>query len=188
MDGGGKGSGGSSTWRRSRAGELKRRSLISHYQTQAAGLRRPAGFAGLGGIQAYLQAANNIGDPQDLLRSVTNVNDYHEKLRNPLVQDIKSRGVQKRHRSAVNVAFASGANPLRGGHDGKLAGAYSFERPTLNQRLSEPPDFKHINKKAGGIIGSFKKGGKVKRTGKYKLHKGEVVVPADRVKKCAKKR
>lgn len=32
------------------------------------------------------------------------------------------------------------------------------------------------------VIGSFKKGGKVKRTGNYKLHKGEVVVPASRVK------
>lgn len=33
-------------------------------------------------------------------------------------------------------------------------------------------------------LGSFKKGGKVKKTGAYKLHKGEVVVPAKTVKKA----
>lgn len=33
------------------------------------------------------------------------------------------------------------------------------------------------------IIGSFKKGGKVKKTGNYKLHKGEKVVPVKKVKK-----
>ena len=36
------------------------------------------------------------------------------------------------------------------------------------------------------LLGSFKKGGKVKKTGKYKLHKGEVVVPAKKVKKMKK--
>lgn len=29
----------------------------------------------------------------------------------------------------------------------------------------------------GRVLGSFKKGGKVKRTGLYKLHKGELVAP-----------
>lgn len=33
------------------------------------------------------------------------------------------------------------------------------------------------------LLGSFKKGGKVKKTGNYKLHKGEKVVPAKKVKK-----
>jgi len=37
-----------------------------------------------------------------------------------------------------------------------------------------------------GVLGSFKKGGKVKKTGKYKLHKGEMVVPAKKVKKMKK--
>lgn len=36
------------------------------------------------------------------------------------------------------------------------------------------------------LLGSFKKGGKVKKTGKYKLHKGEVVVPVKKVKKMKK--
>ncbi len=36
------------------------------------------------------------------------------------------------------------------------------------------------------VNGSFKKGGKVKSTGIYKLHKGEVVVPKKKVKKLAK--
>ena len=42
-----------------------------------------------------------------------NVNNYQEQLRKPMVRDIKARAPQKQHRSAVNVAFASGANPLR---------------------------------------------------------------------------
>ena len=33
-------------------------------------------------------------------------------------------------------------------------------------------------------FGSFKKGGKVKQTGPYRLHKGEVVIPANKAKKC----
>jgi hypothetical protein len=39
---------------------------------------------------------------------------------------------------------------------------------------------------AGDVIGSFKKGGRVKKTGKYMLHKGEKVVPK-RAKKRGKK-
>lgn len=34
----------------------------------------------------------------------------------------------------------------------------------------------------GGVFNSFKKGGKISKAGLYKLHKGEVVVPAHRVK------
>lgn len=36
---------------------------------------------------------------------------------------------------------------------------------------------------AGEILGSFKKGGRVKRTGHYLLHKGELVVPVRKRKK-----
>lgn len=36
---------------------------------------------------------------------------------------------------------------------------------------------------AGRELRSFKKGGKVKKTGKYKLHKGEKVIPAKKSKK-----
>jgi hypothetical protein len=39
---------------------------------------------------------------------------------------------------------------------------------------------------AGDVIGSFKKGGRVKKTGKYILHRGEHVVPK-RGKKRGKK-
>jgi hypothetical protein len=38
-------------------------------------------------------------------------------------------------------------------------------------------------RKADKVLGSFKKGGKVKKTGVYKLHKNEVVVPAKKVAK-----
>lgn len=34
-----------------------------------------------------------------------------------------------------------------------------------------------------GVLGSYKKGGKVKKTGPYKLHKGEEVIPAHKVGK-----
>jgi len=35
------------------------------------------------------------------------------------------------------------------------------------------------------VLGSYKKGGKVKKTGLYKLHKGEKVVPVKSKKKRA---
>ena len=38
------------------------------------------------------------------------------------------------------------------------------------------------------IIGSFKKGGKVKKTGAYILHQGETVVPVRRVKRVRKRK
>lgn len=44
---------------------------------------------------------------------------------------------------------------------------------------------KYSNKKE--VMGSYKKGGKVKKTGVYKLHKGEKVVTKKAVKKAVKK-
>lgn len=40
-----------------------------------------------------------------------------------------------------------------------------------------------MNKTKRRVMGSFKKGGKVKKTGLYKLHKGEKVIPAKKKKK-----
>ena len=42
-------------------------------------------------------------------------------------------------------------------------------------------------KGVGKLLGSLKKGGRIKKTGKYKLHKGEHVVPRHKVKEMAKK-
>lgn len=36
------------------------------------------------------------------------------------------------------------------------------------------------------VLGEFKKGGEVMKTGVYKVHKGEVVVPASRAKTVSK--
>ena len=43
-----------------------------------------------------------------------------------------------------------------------------------------------LNKKAVDLVGSFKKGGKVRRTGLAKVHKGEVVLSAKKVKMLKK--
>ena len=43
-----------------------------------------------------------------------------------------------------------------------------------------------VNKKAVGLVGSFKKGGKVSRTGLAKVHKGEVVLSATQAKQLKK--
>jgi hypothetical protein len=43
-----------------------------------------------------------------------------------------------------------------------------------------------LNKKAVGLVGSFKKGGKVSRTGLAKVHKGEVVLSATQAKQLKK--
>lgn len=40
----------------------------------------------------------------------------------------------------------------------------------------------------GRVLGSFKRGGTVERTGNYRLHEGERVVPAKRGNKRKKKR
>ena len=52
--------------------------------------------------------------------------------------------------------------------------------------------FRNLNNKANSLtnnennnprqLGSYRKGGQIKKTGLYKLHKGEVVVPAYKVK------
>lgn len=39
-----------------------------------------------------------------------------------------------------------------------------------------------MGKNISNILGSFKKGGKVKKTGNYKLHKGEEVKPVKKKK------
>jgi len=41
-------------------------------------------------------------------------------------------------------------------------------------------DSERFSDNSSGRLGSFKKGGKVKRTGLYQLHRGEVVTPAKR--------
>lgn len=38
------------------------------------------------------------------------------------------------------------------------------------------------------VLGSYKKGGKIKKTGLYKLHKGEVVKTKKQVKKLSTKK
>ena len=45
---------------------------------------------------------------------------------------------------------------------------------------------KAVNKKAVSAIDSYKKGGKVKRTGKALLHKGEVVLTVSQAKSLKK--
>lgn len=72
----------------------------------------------------------------------------------------------------------------------KVAAAYVGKGKKLHQR---------IGRKVGGeigrtmarsipIIGSFKKGGKVHKTGAYLLHKGEKVIPTGRSCKCSSHR
>ena len=43
-----------------------------------------------------------------------------------------------------------------------------------------------VNKKAIGLVGSFKKGGKVSRTGLARVHKGEVVLSSNQAKQLKK--
>ncbi len=56
-------------------------------------------------------------------------------------------------------------------------GSKPFGMGSLNLQGSSPK-----------LQGSFKKGGKVKKTGAYKLHKGEKVMTVKAVKKMAKKK
>ena len=49
-------------------------------------------------------------------------------------------------------------------------------------------DIFNIGKKAIGVLGSLKKGGKVKKTGLYKLHKNEVVLTQKQMKMYEKKK
>jgi hypothetical protein len=46
----------------------------------------------------------------------------------------------------------------------------------------------NMNPRAGDLLGGFKKGGKVKKTGPYKLHKGERVLTARQAKAAPRKR
>jgi len=47
---------------------------------------------------------------------------------------------------------------------------------------------KKIGKYGGKVLGSLKKGGFIKKTGKYYLHKGELVIPSRKLHKFKKSR
>lgn len=56
----------------------------------------------------------------------------------------------------------------------------TMARPKQSPRLIQggsPTQPRQSNIKVGGVMGSFKKGGHVNKTGVYKLHEGEEVIP-----------
>lgn len=77
-----------------------------------------------------------------------------------------------------------------GGRIGKkIATAYVGTGKKFHQRFARGMGRKMGNEIARSIpiIGSFKKGGRVKRTGAYLLHRGERVIPTSRCS-CSHKR
>lgn len=76
-----------------------------------------------------------------------------------------------------------------GSYIGKNVGAYASQKMGLGRKIGRRVGYA-LGKQAGAkgasmipIIGSFKKGGKVKKTGAYLLHKGELVIPKNRIKR-----
>jgi hypothetical protein len=68
----------------------------------------------------------------------------------------------------------------------KASSSSSGDNP--NAKYGDRPGEKRIDTRSmTKPLGSFKKGGKVKKTGIYKLHKGEKVLNAKQTKKAAKK-
>lgn len=62
----------------------------------------------------------------------------------------------------------------------------TVKRNPSNQYGSRPGEVRYKLGKDGAILGQFKKGGKVKKTGNYKLHKGERVLNPKQTKKAEK--
>ena len=86
------------------------------------------------------------------------------------------------HRLAANSAAASNRPPVKYDpkyDEGPLTGSLreANAKQTINSLRSHGlgPDGKPIT--APTVRGNFKRGGKVKETGKYLVHKGEVVAP-----------
>jgi hypothetical protein len=77
----------------------------------------------------------------------------------------------QRRLAAQQALQGMGANPLAAAAARQMPNAQA--QPALQQRM-------------GGLLGSMKKGGKVAKTGPYKLHKGEKVVPAHKAKAAGK--
>jgi hypothetical protein len=70
---------------------------------------------------------------------------------------------------------------------GYLGGALEGFSKNYKKKKKKAPDDSSkagqgISSGIGKIIGSFKKGGRVKRTGNYRLHAGEKVVTAKRAR------
>jgi len=75
--------------------------------------------------------------------------------------------------SAANPEFGAGYN-LASGIKKRLAG----RKGPGGGELEGPPAPPEEQRLDSGEIEGFRKGGRVKKTGVYRLHKGEVVVPA----------
>lgn len=84
------------------------------------------------------------------------------KARGALAANIKDPGAKKK--------FIAGSAEIDKNYDSAEQGA-SIESNRQNREAVKD------------VLGSFKKGGTVKKTGNYKLHEGEEVVPADKADK-----
>lgn len=104
--------------------------------------------------------------------------DYPSYLPKNVVRDIMLRPSYGEGEKTGDPAMWSG---FRGWQDEARASKKTPDYDPLKQLLDlGPPHYREASYK------SFKKGGKVKKTGVYKLHKGEKVLSAKRVKHDAR--
>lgn len=83
--------------------------------------------------------------------------------------------------------------PIAVGPEPGKPGSYSSGPPKPSPSIPKPPASKsdveiNTTKTTKSKPGAFKHGGKVKRTGVAKVHKGEVVLTAKQAKKAGKKK
>lgn len=101
---------------------------------------------------------------------------YREPLHPP--DHITGQGVDRAKAAGYKQEYDSDKTPFPHG---------SLVQGTKITVRAKPQNFPTESTSSNGALGSFKKGGRVRKTGKYKLHKGEQVVPAHRVKNLASK-
>ncbi len=100
-----------------------------------------------------------------------------------LVAGFRGKGIVKdAERTANQKIFGA-----PGVDEGTATKAYKISRGMPLKQANQLYKKTGVKNSLGGDIqapvkGSFKKGGKVKETGAYKLHKGEQVIPANKVK------
>lgn len=103
-------------------------------------------------------------------------------IKNIINAEHKLRMINRNRAIRQGLNLESHERPIRAILSYKQSPWYTKSRmpgTMTNQRLGEARNFVY---RTGGTLGGFKKGGKIPKAGLYKLHKGEVVVPAHRVK------
>jgi len=133
--------------------------------------------------QLYFKMKNNYNTPGSGVYFLNkNTPLPHNAIKNVINAEHRLRIIDKERAQLRGLNLRDHDYPIRAIISYKETPWYTNRRmpgTLTNKPLGQGRNFVY---RTGGIMGRFKKGGKIPKAGLYKLHKGEVVVPAHRVK------